>query len=103
MTTVAAPSATFLRRHAMFIVVIVVAVAFPFLVGLLDGQSPADVIEVEVIVEAGVTNVDVVVASSGELPSVLALADSLSEELGREVVVELQQVASETQRASVSG
>jgi branched-chain amino acid transport system permease protein len=47
MTTVAAPSATFLRRHAMFIVVIVVAVAFPFLVGLLDGQSPADVIASE--------------------------------------------------------
>ena len=66
-------------------------------------ESPADVIEVEVIVEEGVTNVDVVVASSGQLPSVLALADSLSEELGREVVVELQQVASSTQRASVSG
>lgn len=64
-------------------------------------KSPADVIEVDVTVEDGVANVDVVVASSGELPSVLALADSLSEELGREVVVELQQVVSSTQRATV--
>jgi uncharacterized hydrophobic protein (TIGR00271 family) len=68
-----------------------------------DAESPADVIEVEVVVEDGVANVDVVVATSGELPSVLVLADSLSEELGREVVVELQQVESSTQRASVSG
>ena len=66
-------------------------------------ESSADVIEVEVSVAEGITNVDVVVASSGQLPSVLALADSLSEELGREVVVELQQVASSTQRASVGG
>jgi len=64
-------------------------------------EAPADVIEVDVVVEEGVANVDVVVASSGQLPSVLALADSLSEELGREVVVELQQVASSTQRATV--
>ncbi|MGB5656485.1 MAG: hypothetical protein WBN35_07725, partial [Acidimicrobiia bacterium] len=47
MTTLAAPKTSFLRRHAMFIVVVVVAVAFPFLVGLLDGQSPADVIASE--------------------------------------------------------
>ena len=66
-------------------------------------ESPADVIEVEVDVDGGVTNVDVVVASSGELPSVLGLADSLSEQLGREVVVELQQVESLTRRASVGG
>jgi uncharacterized hydrophobic protein (TIGR00271 family) len=66
-------------------------------------ESSADVIEVEVSVEQGVTNVDVVVASSGVLPSVVALADSLSNELGRRVVVELQQVASSTQRASVGG
>jgi uncharacterized membrane protein len=66
-------------------------------------ESPADVIEVEVVVEQGIANVDVVVASSGELPSVVALADSLADELGREVVVELQQVASSTQRASVGG
>ena len=68
-----------------------------------ESESPADVIEVEVVVEEGVANVDVVVASSGQLPSVVALADSLADELGREVVVELQQVASSTQRASVSG
>lgn len=66
-------------------------------------ESPADVIEVEISVEAGVANVDVVVATSGQLPSVFALADSLSDVLGRQVVVELQQVASSTQRASVSG
>ncbi len=65
--------------------------------------EPADVIEVEVVVEEGVANVDVVVASSGQLPSVVALADSLADELGREVVVELQQVASSTRRASVGG
>jgi uncharacterized hydrophobic protein (TIGR00271 family) len=68
-----------------------------------DATRPADVIEVEVVVEAGVANIDVVVASSGQLPSVEALADSLSQELGREVIVELQQVASSTQRASVGG
>lgn len=68
-----------------------------------DAEKPADVIEVEVVVEEGIANVGVVVASSGPLPSVVALADELSDELGREVVVELQQVASSTQRASVSG
>ena len=66
-------------------------------------EGEADVIEVEVVVEKGVANVDVVVATSGQLPSVVALADSLADELGREVVVELQQVTSSSQRASVSG
>jgi uncharacterized hydrophobic protein (TIGR00271 family) len=65
--------------------------------------EPADVIGVEIVVEQGVANVDVVVASSGQLPSVVALADSLADELGREVVVEVQQVASSTQRAAVGG
>ncbi|MEA2002899.1 MAG: DUF389 domain-containing protein [Actinomycetota bacterium] len=68
-----------------------------------DATRPADVIEVGVAVEGGVANVDVVVASSGRLPSVEMLADSLSQELGREVIVELQQVESSTQRASVGG
>ncbi len=68
-----------------------------------DAAYPADVIEVEVVVEEGIANVDVVVASSGQLPSVVALADSLSQELGREVTVELQQVVSSTRRASVGG
>lgn len=63
----------------------------------------ADVIGVEVVVEGGVANVDVIVASSGQLPSVTTLADSLADELGREVVVELQRVDSSTQRASVGG
>lgn len=65
--------------------------------------SPADVIDVEVLVEDGIANVDVVVASSGQLPSVVALANSLADVLGREVEVELQQVASSTHRASVNG
>jgi uncharacterized hydrophobic protein (TIGR00271 family) len=68
-----------------------------------DAEMPADVIEVDVAVEEGVANVEVVVASSGGLPSVLALADSLADELDREVVVELQQVAASSQRASVGG
>jgi uncharacterized hydrophobic protein (TIGR00271 family) len=68
-----------------------------------DATDPADVIEVGVVVEEGIANVDVVVASSGQLPSVAALADSLADILGREVIVELQQVASSTTRASVGG
>jgi uncharacterized hydrophobic protein (TIGR00271 family) len=68
-----------------------------------EAEGEADVIEVELVVEGGVANVDVVVASSGELASVVALADSLAEELGREVVVDLQQVSSSSQRASVGG
>ena len=47
MTTVAVPRTTFLKRHAMLIVVVIVAVVFPFLVGLLEGQSPLDVIASE--------------------------------------------------------
>ena len=66
-------------------------------------EAAADVIEVDVTVEDGIATVGVVVASSGDLPSVLTLADSLAVELGREVVVELQQMASATHRASVEG
>lgn len=68
-----------------------------------NATTPADVIDVGVVVRDGVANVDVVVASSGKLPSVKGLADSLAQELGREVNVELQQVASSTHRASVGG
>lgn len=68
-----------------------------------SADAEAEVIEVDVVVEEGTANVEVVVASSGRLPSVVALADSLAEELDREVVVELQQVAASTQRASVGG
>jgi uncharacterized hydrophobic protein (TIGR00271 family) len=68
-----------------------------------EAEMPADVIEVDIAVEEGVANVEVVVASSGQLPSVLALADSLADELDREVVVELQQVAASSRRATVGG
>ena len=68
-----------------------------------ESAFPADVMDVEVLVQDGIANVDVVVASSGKLPSVEELADSLAEVLGREVKVELHQVASSTHRASVGG
>jgi len=68
-----------------------------------EATSPTDVIDIEVVVQDGIANVGVVVASSGELPSVEELADLLAKALGREVTVELQQVASSTHRASVGG
>ena len=68
-----------------------------------ESRFPTDIIDIEVVVKDGTVNVDLVVATSGELPSVVALADSLAEVLGREVKVEVQQVSSSTHRASVSG
>lgn len=47
MTTPAPAPRSFFSRHAMLVVVVALAVAFPFLVGLMDGQSPAEVIAAE--------------------------------------------------------
>ena len=44
MTTVAPQRSTFLARHGLLVVVVTLAILFPFLVGLLDGQSPGAVI-----------------------------------------------------------
>lgn len=66
-------------------------------------RAPMEVINVEMKVEEGATNVGLVVASSSELPSVERLADSLSEELARDVNVEVQRVVAATSRATGVG
>ncbi len=65
--------------------------------------SPVDVINVDVEVEDGVTNVDVVVAGDTEAPSVERLAEDLSAELDREVSVELQQLVGAKTQSSRKG
>jgi branched-chain amino acid transport system permease protein len=47
MTTAVSTRPGFLQRHSMLVIVTVLAVAFPFIVGILDGQSPAAVIASE--------------------------------------------------------
>ncbi len=47
MTTATTSRPGFITRHGMLIFVVVLAVLFPFLVGLIDGQSPAAVIASE--------------------------------------------------------
>ncbi len=64
-----------------------------------ESNVPVEVINVDVEVLDGVTNVDVVVASSDQVPSVARLAQTLSKELDREVSVELQQLVAATSRA----
>ena len=47
MTTSVSTRTGFLQRHTMLVIVIVVAVLFPIIVGLLSGQSPSAVIASE--------------------------------------------------------
>ena len=47
MTTLPTSRGGFLSRYRLLSIVIVLGLAFPFLVGLLDGQAPADVIASE--------------------------------------------------------
>ena len=67
--------------------------------------APALVEVINVVVEVtdGTTNVAVVVASPTELPDINLLADQLSNELDRDVTVEVQRVLSATSRATGSG
>lgn len=44
MTTLAPPRPGFLQRHGLLVAVVGLAIVFPFLVGFIDGQSPAEVI-----------------------------------------------------------
>ena len=63
----------------------------------------AEVISVDLQVDEGIANVDIVVASDRVLPSVEDLADDLSEALERDVNVELQRILAATSHASVVG
>ncbi len=47
MTTLPSPSGSFFSRYRMLTIVVILGLAFPFIVGLLDGQAPADVIASE--------------------------------------------------------
>lgn len=47
MTIAASPRTGFLNRHGMLVFVITLAILFPFIVGLLNGQSPSAVIASE--------------------------------------------------------
>ncbi len=67
-----------------------------------DGKTASEVVNVAVEVDNGVTEVDVVIASSLTPPSVNALAQRLSEYLSSPVEVRLLIVASETKRATVT-
>ncbi len=64
-----------------------------------ESDTPVEVINVVVEVDAGETNVGVVVASSNEPPSVEGLAEVISKELDRNVDVELQRIPAATSRA----
>lgn len=64
--------------------------------------ATSEVVNVEVEVDDGVTEVDVVVASSVTAPSVNALAEQLSEFLSSPVQVRLLVVDSQTKRATVT-
>lgn len=66
-----------------------------------EGGTAAEVIGVDVEVEDGVTEIDVVVASSLVAPSVEALAERLAVLLSSPVQVRLLLVSSETERATV--
>ncbi|VAW04962.1 hypothetical protein MNBD_ACTINO01-116 [hydrothermal vent metagenome] len=67
-----------------------------------ERESSSEVVNVAVEVDGGVTEVDVVIASSFAPPSVNALAQRLAEYLSSPVEVRLLIVASETKRATVT-
>ena len=62
----------------------------------------AEVVNVTVEVEDGVTDIRVVVASSGFTPTVTAMAKYVAEELGTPIDLSLQVVETETDRAKVT-
>lgn len=61
----------------------------------------ADIVDIGVDVEDGVTMIDLVLASDGALPPVRDLAVSLADELGGSVDLRVQILNANTQRASV--
>ena len=67
--------------------------------GLL--QFGADIVDIGVDIEDGVTMIDLVLASEGNLPPVRDLAASLADELGGSVDLRLQVLDADTQRAMV--
>ena len=64
-------------------------------------QLGADIVDIGVDVEDGVTMIELVLASDGDLPPVRDLATSLAEELGGSVDLRLQVLNADTQHATV--
>lgn len=69
---------------------------------LSDETDDAELVGVSVDVEGDTTNIDVVVASSDDGPTVETLAGMLAERLGTTVQVSLQVVEAQVNRATVS-
>ena len=67
-----------------------------------DKTAHAEVVSVTVDVAEGVTDIEVVVASSGSSPPVTALAQHLAEELNTPIDLSLHVVETETERATVA-
>ena len=64
-------------------------------------QFGADIVDIGVDIEDGITMIDLVLASEGNLPPVRDLAVSLADELGGPVDLRLQVLDADTQRAMV--
>lgn len=67
-----------------------------------EEASATEVVDVDVTVDDGVADIDVVVASSAASPPVTVLARYLAERLQTPVALSLQVVTSETERATIS-
>ena len=65
-------------------------------------DSSIEIVELAVDVEDGVAEIDLVLASPGPTPSIHRLADTLVEELGRPVEMDLQTVLTSTRSISAS-
>jgi F0F1-type ATP synthase delta subunit len=63
-------------------------------------DTPAKVVDVEVEIDQGITEIDIVVASSLSAPSVDALAEQLAEYLSSPVEVRLLVASTVTERAT---
>ena len=70
---------------------------------LSERTNTAELVGVSVEVDNGVTDVNVVVATSSSAPGVRRLASILAERLGTTVRVNLQVVASEIKQATITG
>lgn len=66
-----------------------------------EGGTAAEVIDVEVVIENGIAEVDIVVVSSLAVPSVESIAEHVAKYLSSPVQVRLLVVATETERARV--
>jgi len=66
-----------------------------------DRGAAAEVVDVEIVIDDGIAEIDVVVASSLSAPSVSALAEHLGEYLSSPVEVTLLVATTQTDRASV--